>query len=159
MATNELSDIQKRRRNFLTTHKENAIVKSLSEIGHFEAACSEHGISPKTMRLHMAKNPELKERVENARDMACVNILKEIKRRGQDGYDEPIFYQGRIVGYKRVYSDTLLQRQAEAMMPELFSRKTRVDVTHHDDSSSALKAKLESFLEDSVIEGEVIEDD
>jgi hypothetical protein len=38
----------------------------------------------------------------------------EAKRRGMDGYDEPVFYQGQVCGKVRRYSDFLLDKQLRA---------------------------------------------
>lgn len=44
----------------------------------------------------------------------------EAKRRAADGYDEPVFWQGKQVGVVRKYSDRLLQVMLKARRPEKF---------------------------------------
>jgi hypothetical protein len=45
-------------------------------------------------------------------------IRAEITRRAIDGVDEDVFYKGEWIASKRVYSDTLLSKMAEAALPE-----------------------------------------
>ncbi len=53
-----------------------------------------------------------------ARSIAGDLLEEEADRRGRDGYDEPVFYQGKEVGAKRKYSDSLLHARLKAVRPE-----------------------------------------
>lgn len=45
-------------------------------------------------------------------------IRDEIRRRAIDGVDEPVYYQGNVVGHVRRYSDTVLLAMANAHLPD-----------------------------------------
>lgn len=61
---------------------------------------------------------------EDAKDV----LRAEIKRRAHDGWYEPIYQKGELVGKVRKYSDTLLIFHAKMMMPE-YRDKSQLDVT------------------------------
>ena len=61
---------------------------------------------------------------EDAKDV----LRAEIKRRGKDGWYEPVYQAGKLVGQVRKYSDTLLIFHAKMMMPE-YRDKSQLDVT------------------------------
>ena len=69
-----------------------------------------------------------------AEQIANDAIRAEIKRRGMDGYDEPVYQSGLLVGTVHKYSDTLLIFLAKARMSE-FREKQQVEVTGHVDVS------------------------
>jgi hypothetical protein len=50
-------------------------------------------------------------------------IENEIIRRAIVGVDEPVFQQGRLVGFVRRYSDKLLELAAKATMPERYRER------------------------------------
>jgi transposase-like protein len=58
---------------------------------------------------------EAAERGEAVRNDA---VRAEIQRRAVEGTEEPVFYQGEVVGHVRRYSDTLLLAMANNLLPE-----------------------------------------
>ena len=63
-------------------------------------------------------------------DSIKVSVLeKEADFRGQIGWLEPKFYEGRICGFVQKYSDSLLQLRLKALAPEKYGDKTKVDAT------------------------------
>lgn len=61
----------------------------------------------------------------------------EAMRRALEGGEEPVFYQGKIVGSVRKYSDTLLMFMLKARRPERYRDRVGVDVA--DDVRALLK--------------------
>lgn len=45
-------------------------------------------------------------------------IRREIKRRAMEGWDEPVYQRGALVGHVRKYSDGLLTQMAKTLLPE-----------------------------------------
>ena len=62
--------------------------------------------------------PEFAKRYELAEKMGCDAIRAEIQRRAIAGVEEPVFYKGAVCGHITRYSDRLLERLAQARMPE-----------------------------------------
>ncbi len=64
---------------------------------------------------------------EDARDV----LRAEIYRRGKEGWDEPVFQQGKLIDTVRKYSDTLLIFHSKALMPE-YRDKQQVEMSGPD---------------------------
>ena len=62
-------------------------------------------------------DPEYKAAFEQAQEMALGVINSEIVRRGAKGYKEPVFYQGKVCGHVRKFSDNLLMFRAKRLDP------------------------------------------
>jgi hypothetical protein len=54
---------------------------------------------------------------------------REAARRGIEGWREPVYQNGKLVGHKRRFSDRLLLRTLEAHRPEKWGRKSTVNHT------------------------------
>lgn len=52
-------------------------------------------------------------------------LAKEAYRRAHDGVEEPVFHHGKVVGYVRKYSDTLLMFLLKAREPERYCDRAR----------------------------------
>lgn len=52
--------------------------------------------------------------------------------RGINGWDEPVFYRGRIVGHVRKFSDEMLKLALRSMKPEKYSDRKQVEVANKD---------------------------
>lgn len=54
-------------------------------------------------------------------------IEKEIRRRAVDGIVDDVYHNGRVVGQKRIYSDTLLIFSAKANMPNKYKERSQTE--------------------------------
>lgn len=74
------------------------------------------------------KQDELyRQRFEAARARFRDQLKNAAIKRGVEGYAEPVFYKGRMVGVKQRYSDQLLLAVLQAMVPEF---QKRMEVQH-----------------------------
>jgi len=65
-------------------------------------------IRKKDFYLALKKYPKFKSEYEKTRDYAIEIAVDECIRRAVEGILKPIFYQGKLVGAEKVYSDYLL---------------------------------------------------
>lgn len=86
------------------------------------------GVSPATEIRHRKKDPEYAAAFEHMQEMWKARLEEEVIRRGRDGWDEPVFYQGAQVGVVRKYSDTLLMALVKKYDPQYWD-KNQVDLT------------------------------
>ncbi|HEV3340367.1 MAG TPA: hypothetical protein VG125_08415 [Pirellulales bacterium] len=100
--------------------------------GNITAACRVAGISRTSHYRWLKDDASYAERFQAAHEEACDAVEEEIKRRGQDGYDQPVVYHGDISRDEqgqpvvvRKYSDRLLMFRARALMPERYGERTR----------------------------------
>lgn len=113
----------------MKTSKESlAYVLNTAKLELFWAEMAEHhavyqclkksGISKRTWYAWRKKNPEeFKTRMEEARQKYVGKLSEEIHRRAVEGYEEPVYYKGEVVGSIRKYSDMLLALQARRHEP------------------------------------------
>ena len=79
---------------------------------------------------HMKRDPEFAKSVLEAEEHFVEEILAEAYRRGIEGIEEPLSYQGKLTGdVVRRRSDAILMKLLEAKVPG-FSRKMEVDHQH-----------------------------
>ena len=85
-------------------------LEKLQETGNFASACAHANISDETVRLHREADREFALAEERARRLFVDACEREAIRRGRDGVEKPVFYQGKRVDDSKIreYSDTLL---------------------------------------------------
>jgi len=77
---------------------------------------------------HIKDNvPELKEMEERALEIYRERLSLAIHNRAVNGWLEPVYFQGNLSGYKRQFSDRLLELQAKRHIPE-YREKHEVDM-------------------------------
>lgn len=69
------------------------------------------------------KDPAFDKKWQEAMDAAADLAEAEVRRRAVEGFDEPVFYQGKVVGYVRKYSDRMLELYIKALKPEKYREK------------------------------------
>ena len=84
---------------------------------------------------------------EQARQMAGDKAEDEVVRRGIEGFDHPIIYEGKITGTYKAYSDNLAMFFLKGLRPERYRDNqaeitlqgpTQINITIKDDSQKNL---------------------
>jgi len=88
----------------------------------------EAGVTDTTVRNHRRKTEGFKEAEAEATRAYRARIEAEIHRRGIEGVEEPIYWQGEVVGHVIKYSDKLLELHAKRHIPE-YRTQVKVDQT------------------------------
>lgn len=97
-------------------------------------------------------DPEFAAAWSDALQEACANVESEIHRRAVEGWEEPVFQRGELVGTITKYSDRLLELRAKGLMPERYAverRDVKVsgEVTHqHHHTAAILTISAEDVL-------------
>lgn len=91
-------------------------------------ACEHVGVKRKQVRHLKRVDDEFAADYREARGYANEHIVAEISRRAIEGWDEPVFHNGEIVGEIRKYDGRLLTLLAKAYVPE-FRDVTRLEHT------------------------------
>ena len=81
------------------------------------------------------------EALEEAREL----LEAEARRRAAIGVDEPVFYQGQVVGQIRKYSDNLLMFLLKAHWPEKFRENHAIE--HSGPGGGPVKVKTEHVFQ------------
>lgn len=97
-------------------------------------------------------DPEFAAAWADALQEACANVESEIHRRAVEGWDEPVYQRGELVGTVTKYSDRLLELRAKGLMPERYAierRDVKVsgEITHqHHHTAAILTISAEDVL-------------
>lgn len=94
--------------------------------GNLCASADAAGVAPGTVTRHRDLHDDFRELYNTAYDRFRAGLQAEGLRRALDGVIEPVYQQGRRVGFKRVYSDQLLTLYLKAHNPE-FRDKLSID--------------------------------
>ena len=76
------------------------------------------GMSVQMITNWMKDDTVAADRIEEAKRVGYMGIESAMIQRGIHGVEEDVYYKGAIAGKKRVYSDSLLGKLAEARIPE-----------------------------------------
>jgi hypothetical protein len=115
-----------------TLAKQLTFLKAYSECGVISAAALLAGIDRNNhydWLKDKAKYPEYAAAFEDAHETACDSLESEMIRRGRDGVDKPVFYQGVRCGEIREYSDAMLTLALKSRRPEKFKDRSQVEQT------------------------------
>lgn len=97
-------------------------------------------------------DPEFASAWEAALEEATAGVELEMHRRAVEGYDEPVYQKGELVGTVTKYSDRLLELRAKALLPQKYIERRavelngKVDVTQELYGGHALTLKPEDVL-------------
>lgn len=112
----------------VTPENQARFLEVICETGNITRAAAEIGVSRWTMYRHREADPEFRAAWEDAVKLGVAALEDEARRRAQEGWEEPVFYQGQECGRIRRFSDVLLIFLLKAHDPAKYREK--VDLTH-----------------------------
>lgn len=122
----------------------------LADSGLLTDACSLANITASTVRKYRKRDTNFDNACKLAIERSSDKLEMEARRRALEGIDEPVFYQGDVVGYVRKYSDSLLQFLLRGNRPEKFRENSTtvnningVSITNFSDMALALSKQQE----------------
>jgi len=110
-----------------TVQQKNRFLGIYKNCGIITRACTEADVGRRTFYDWLEQDPAFATAFEDAREEATDLLEEEARRRGYEGVDEPVFYQGVLVSTVRKYSDTLLIFMLKANR-EKFRDKVQAEV-------------------------------
>jgi hypothetical protein len=91
--------------------------------------CRTANIDNRTVYRWREMDDEFVMRENDLRMQLADRLEGEAIRRGYEGFDRPVYQGGSLVGYERVYSDSLLKLMLSALKPEKFRENISVSGT------------------------------
>jgi hypothetical protein len=85
-------------------------------------ACHAAQVSVEAYRLWMRKDPLFVAAMEEANEFVCQRLEREAIRRAMEGWEEPVYQKGMLVGYVRKFDSNMLQFVLKKMKPEYRER-------------------------------------
>jgi transcriptional regulator len=108
--------------DLITTTQQDLFLAHYRQTGLFQQAARTAGTTKQEIERYCKKETADAEtfalNLQAANDDWADVVRKEVTRRAIDGVEEAVYYKGDEVGTKTVYSDTLLSKMAEAILPE-----------------------------------------
>ena len=102
------------------TVRRKAFLDVVAGTGNLSEACRQVNINPRTYQYCRERDPGFADALELALMKGGAIIEAEMRRRGIEGVDEPVFQKGEQVGVVRRYSDVVLIKLAQGRFPEKY---------------------------------------
>lgn len=105
-----------------------AFLVAYAKCGNIVRAAEMAIVSRQSHYVWKRKVDGYKARFKEAGAKFRASVFEAIRSRAIDGWDEPVYQQGMLIGYKRKFDSALLRDLGRAVMPALFTEKKEV---HH----------------------------
>ena len=114
-----------RKTPFVKAARREVFIARLSECGQVSVAARASGTDRSVLYKERKRNLEFAEQWTEALRIAITVAEDELYRRGVDGWEEPIYHQGKPVGIIRRFSDSNLQFFLKAADPAKYRENYR----------------------------------
>lgn len=104
-------------------------MEELAKSGNVTQACEKAQIARLTIYNKYRRDPEFAKAFDEAKATGYESLEDEAVRRGRDGVDEPVFYQGEECGSVRKYSDALLMFLLKGSKPKVYRDRMDANIT------------------------------
>lgn len=112
-----------------TPEKREKFLKALSEFhGNVSKALEAVKISRMAAYDWKKDDPDFSQEWDDVVEAGTEELEQEAWRRAHEGWEEPVFYQGEVVGAVRKFSDTLLMFTLKGRRPEKYRENSKVEV-------------------------------
>lgn len=116
-------------RAVVSRKKREAFLEALARTGRVMDSALAAGYTDTTYLQKMRReDEEFAEQWADALESAADVLEDEAVRRAVSGVEEPVFYKGKVVGYKLNYSDQLMMFMLRGMRPDKFNNRGSTDV-------------------------------
>lgn len=110
----------------LTTELKMVFLRAFARHGIISDGTLAAGITYKTFYRWRKEDETFNEDCKTALTMANDLMEREARRRGIEGFERPIIYQGEITGEYTDYSDALLTTLMKGNRPEKYKERTQL---------------------------------
>ncbi len=133
--------------------KKRAFLAAYAHLGLITRAARAAQIDRTTHFIWIKEDPDYAAAFEEARQIAHAALEDSAIQRARYGIDKPVFHQGKICGYVREYSDTLLIFALKGAMPDKYRERASFEHTGKDGKPlmdvATARALLHSFDDDT----------
>ena len=98
-------------------------LEELAYSGRIYLAAEAANVCGRTVYRLRQADEDFAELCQQALDRYRDKVAAEVRRRGIEGWLEPVYQQGQFVGYKMVYSDRMLELEAKRVDPSYRDRQ------------------------------------
>lgn len=106
------------------TPKQKAFLVSYTEKPTVKGACAKAGVTTQGFYQWLHRSKEFRAAFDCVKKMGIQSMEDEVVRRAMEGVEEPVFNKdGKLVGSKTKYSDTLLMYYLNGNAPEKYRNR------------------------------------
>jgi len=116
------------RTKFTLEKREEFLRLLVDNAGNVSEACAAIGISRRAAYDYRESDSKFRAAWDDAIQVTTEALEKEIYRRAHEGTDEPVFYQGKMCGEIRKYSDTLAMFILKGRKPEKYRENLKAEI-------------------------------
>ena len=124
--------------------KKRAFLAAYAELGNITAAAAAADVSRSMHYTWLERDRRYAAAFAQAHEMVGDHLEAEARRRAVEGWDEPVYYQGQVVGSIRRYSDTLLIFLLKGARPEKF--RDNATIRHTGPTGGAIQVEADYEL-------------
>lgn len=107
-----------------------AFLAAYEECGNITAAAKMADMDRKNHYKWLKEDDSYLDQFEAAHQIYVDNMEAEARRRAVEGTEVPIYYMGRQVGHKKIFSDTLLIFLLKGELPDKYKERGEQEVKH-----------------------------
>ena len=108
--------------------KQRAFLAAYCHLGLLTRAARAAKVDRTTHFIWKRDDPEYAAAFELAQEIAAESLEDAAVTRARDGVDRPVFHKGKICGYVREYSDTLVIFTLKGLKPDKYKERSVSDV-------------------------------
>ncbi len=121
--------------------KQAAFLAAYAQTGNITRAAELAKICRTSHNDWLKKDDTYQARFDEAHDKACERLEQEARRRAVEGWNEPVFQKGMMIGTIRRYSDKLLEFLMRGALPKKY--KTVIQQERKEDHQHTHTHKLD----------------
>jgi hypothetical protein len=130
-----------------TVKKKEAFLRNFPKYGRLGKTADAMGVKPHTVHGWLRQDNGFKEAYEDLRPVVAEMLLDEAVKRAKDGWKEPVYQGGKLVGTVRKKSDRLMSQLLKGFNQEMFGDRVEVNAnlkgrTLEDLSTEELLAQI-----------------
>lgn len=115
-------------RTKLTPEKQKEFLELFSKSGNCALSARTIGVTRNAIWYLRERDETFDEGYKEAEAIALGLLEEEARRRALEGVDRPVYQQGNLVGYEKVYSDRMLEILLKAHAPEKYRDNQPTDI-------------------------------
>lgn len=141
----EPQPLTRARRDGWTQQRRRAFARALADTGSYGQAAKRVGISMTSVRRLRRREPDFQAMCDKALIEGGTTVEEAAYIRAVEGWEEPIVSGGKVIGYRRRYSDPLTRALMEREAPAVGSARQMTPTMTREEVDKALMKRLDKL--------------
>lgn len=133
------------RRDGWTQQRQRGFARALADTGSYGKAAAQVGISMTSVQRLRRQSPAFQAMCDKALVEGGTTIEEAAYVRAVEGWEEPILHEGKVVGYRRRFSDTLAKTLLERTTEPREGKRGVEEIANPDQVTRELLKRLDAL--------------